>query len=102
MRIGLENGDYTIHITETQIVELMCRGSRLVDTLLEQEFILERSENIRSLEGVDLNYNGSNFGNAIKIEIRFSLAVLDKVRRGELVDTKYDERNSIFICKDYS
>ena len=104
MRIGMKNGDYTFHITEWQLDDLISKGSKLVKTLLEQEFTLQPSTNIRSTEGIDLSYSpdGSNFSNATQVIIKTSLRVLDRVRHGELVNTKYNGRNHIFIRKDYS
>ena len=102
MRIGMENGDYTFHLTERQLIDLINNRSKLVETLLEHEFILEPSTNLRSIENIDLSYlpDGSNFSNATQVVIKTSLGVLDRVRRGELINTKYNGRNYIFICRD--
>jgi|SRR3989344_4404864 len=102
MKIGLENGDYTFYITREQLTNLINKRSKLVDTLLEQEFILEYSTNLRSQDEIDLSYSpeNSSISNAAQIVIKTSLGVLDRVRRGELINTKCNGRNYIFICRD--
>ncbi|MBS3083593.1 hypothetical protein J4423_02205 [Candidatus Pacearchaeota archaeon] len=100
MRIGLKDGDYTFYITEGQLDDLINKGSKLEETLLEQRFTLEPSANLRSTDGIDLSYNGSNLGNVEQIEIKVSLGVLERVRRGETAGTKYNRDNYLFICRD--
>ena len=102
MRIELKGRDYTFHITERQLIDLINNRSKLVDTLFEQEFILEYSANLRSQDEIDLSYSpeNSSISNAAQIVIKTGLGVLERVRHGELVNTKYNGRNYIFICRD--
>ena len=101
MKIEVVNRDYIFHVSREQLINLINKGSKLENTLLKQEFTLERDMNLRSAEGIETYClpDGSNFGNADNIIIKVSPEVLERVRRGELVNAKYDEHNCLSICK---